>query len=248
VSAFDLYSQYYDLLYRDKDYHAEAAYVTSLARRFHPSGKTLLDLGCGTGKHASLFHAAGYAVEGVDLSATMLERARHQFPTLSFHQGDARTVRLSRRFDVVTSLFHVASYQTADADFASYLATARTHMAPGGIFIFDFWYGPGVTSDPPVVRVKRLADDKIRVTRIAEPTHHAERHVVNVHYEVLVRPQGSDRVQEIVENHAMRYFFPDQLTAALEANGFKTLALLGWMSPAVPTAQSWNACIVAGLV
>ena len=245
MSAFDLYSQYYDLLYRDKDYRGEADYVTSLARKFHPSAKSLLDLGCGTGKHASLFQQAGYAVEGVDMSSTMLAQARQQFPALAFHQGDARHVRLSKTFDVVTSLFHVASYQTSDADFSDYLATVRTHMAPDGIFIFDFWYGPGVEADPPVVRVKRLADDKIKVIRIAEPTVHADRHVVDVHYEVLVRPQDSDRVQEIVEDHAMRYFFKDELTTTLHARGLRILALLDWMSGTVPTARSWNACIVA---
>lgn len=181
------------------------------------------------------------------MSATMLAQAREHFPALPFHHGDARTVRLGKQFDIVTSLFHVASYQTSNADLSEYLATAHTHLAPGGIFIFDFWYGPGVESDPPVVRVKRLADDKIKVTRIAEPTVHAERHVVDVHYEVLVQPQGSDRVQEIMEDHAMRYFFVEDLAAALQTHGLRMLALLDWMSETAPTARSWNACIVAGL-
>lgn len=245
MSAFDLYSQYYDLLYRDKDYRGEADYVLSLARKFHPAGKTLLDLGCGTGKHAALFQAAGYAVQGVDMSDSMLEQARRHYPAIAFHAGDARTVRLGKTFDVVTSLFHVASYQTSDADLAAYLATAKAHLAPGGIFIFDFWYGPGVVADPPVVRVKRLADDKIKVTRIAEPTVDGARHIVNVHYEVLVRPQGSDRVQEIIEDHAMRYFFAEELAAALAASDLKALTLRDWLSQDGPGPRSWNACIVA---
>ncbi len=247
MSAFDLYSEYYDLLYRDKDYRGEVHYIASLARKFHPAATTLLDLGCGTGKHVALLGESGFAVQGVDLSATMLDRARSRYPSITFHQGDARSVRLHQSFDIITSLFHVASYQTTDADLMAYLATAKAHMAPGGIFIFDFWYGPGVSADPPVIRIKRLTDDKIKIIRIAEPTVDAQHHVVNVHYEVLVRSHGSDRVQEIVEDHAMRYFFAEELARALAATGLKQLALMDWLSQDAPAPRSWNACIVAGL-
>jgi len=246
VSAFDLYSEYYNLLYRDKDYQGEADYIASRIRKHHPKGKTLLDLGCGTGRHAGLLAAAGYRVEGVDMSTTMLRQARKDYSALTFHEGDARSVRLNQRFDIVTSLFHVASYQTSNDDLDAYFATARTHLAPGGIFIFDFWYGPGVLSDPPAVRAKRLEDDKIKILRIAEPTLYADRDVVNVHYEVLAQRPGSDAVQRISEDHAMRYFFAPELDYVLKANGLARRDLTDWMSDAAPTDKSWTACIVAG--
>ena len=44
-----------------------------------------------------------------------------------------------------------------------YLATARSLVAPGGIFIFDFWYGPAVLADPPAVRIKRLENERMKV-------------------------------------------------------------------------------------
>jgi SAM-dependent methyltransferase len=246
MSAFDLYSQYYDLLYRDKDYQGEADYIASLIRQSHPKAKTLLDIGCGTGKHVALLQATGYAPTGVDMSETMLLQARKNHPTIPFHAGDARTLRLGQTFDVVTSLFHVASYQTGNEDLSAYLATAKTHMAPGGIFIFDFWYGPGVLSDPPAVRVKRLADDKLNVIRIAEPGLRPNENIVDVHYHVLVRQQGSDTLQEIVEDHAMRYFFAPELEYALSVNGLRLLTLRDWMKDASPTATSWTACMVVG--
>jgi SAM-dependent methyltransferase len=245
MSAFNLYSEYYDLLYRDKDYRGEVDYVLSLSQKFNPAAKTLLDLGCGTGKHASLFHAAGYEVQGVDMSATMLARARAHHPDIRFHQGDARSVRLGQGFDIVTSLFHVASYQTTNADLDAYLTTAKAHLKPGGIFLFDFWYGPGVLSDPPAVRVKRLEDDKIKVLRIAEPTLHADRNMVDVRYQVLAQRRGSAVTQEIEENHTMRYFFAPELDYALRSNGLVPLALCDWKSDRAPAAKSWTACIVA---
>ena len=51
-------------------------------------------------------------------------------------------------------------------------STAAKHLKPNGVFIFDFWYGPGVLTDPPVVRLKRLENEEIEVLRIAEPVMH----------------------------------------------------------------------------
>ena len=51
-SVFSSYARYYDLLYRDKDYAAEAEYVASLIRKFHPAARSIIELGSGTGIHA----------------------------------------------------------------------------------------------------------------------------------------------------------------------------------------------------
>ena len=51
--VFADYARYYDLLYRDKDYAAEAEYIACLVRKFHPSARSIIiELGSGTGIHA----------------------------------------------------------------------------------------------------------------------------------------------------------------------------------------------------
>src|SRR5450432_1981030 len=78
MSVFGAYSRYYDLLYRDKDYAAEASYVRSLIGQHCPAATSILDLGCGTGRHALLLAEHGYRVTGVDGSPDMLIAARSQ--------------------------------------------------------------------------------------------------------------------------------------------------------------------------
>jgi 2-polyprenyl-3-methyl-5-hydroxy-6-metoxy-1,4-benzoquinol methylase len=98
----------------------------------------------------------GYAMTGVDLSEEMLAVANSQLstaiqqgslnsqpPSLNFLQGDIRTVRLGKAFDVVVSLFHVVSYQTTNKDLTDAFATARAHLHRAE-FHFDRWYGPAV--------------------------------------------------------------------------------------------------------
>lgn len=245
MTAFDLYSAYYDLLYQDKDYAAEADYIAALIRAHHPAANSLLDIGCGTGRHAALLKAHGLEVCGVDLSDTMLEKARQNYPGIPFHAGDARRVRLGRTFDVVSSLFHVASYQTGNQDFESYIATAKAHLNPGGLFVFDFWYGPGVLSDPPQVRVKRMQNDQIKVTRIAEPRLDSLTNIVDVHFQVQIENRQSGEHRELTENHPMRYFFMPEVRYFLERGGMTLEDAVGWMGTAPPGPASWYVCAIA---
>lgn len=66
-------------------------------------GGTLLDLACGTGRHAVELAGRGYNVVGFDLSATMLARAKgeaeERSQELDFLQGDMRELAFESTFD-----------------------------------------------------------------------------------------------------------------------------------------------------
>jgi SAM-dependent methyltransferase len=44
--------------------------------------RSVVDVACGTGRHAAMFHSWGLRVEGADISANMIERARTNFGEL----------------------------------------------------------------------------------------------------------------------------------------------------------------------
>jgi len=167
--VFDSYARYYDLMYQDKDYVTEAKYVTSLITKHNSQANKILELGCGTGAHAEHFARMGYTVHGVDMSKEMLalaETRKAGLPEdvaarLSFSLGDVRTVRTEKTYDVVISLFHVMSYQSTNDDVNSAFETAARHLSLGGLFLFDFWYGPAVLTQQPDTRVKGLRTVKL---------------------------------------------------------------------------------------
>ena len=204
MSNFHLYAKYYDLLYQNKDYEGEAFYIEKLIQEnINRKVTTILNLGCGTGKHDFHFIESGYEITGVDLSEEMISQAKetlsNKYPstTSSFIVADIRTVRTQTKYDAIISLFHVASYQTTNSDILSMFETANQHLKEDGIFIFDCWYGPAVLTHRPEVRIKRLENEQISVTRIAEPQFHPNQNVVTVNYEVnIVNKQ--DRTQEKV--------------------------------------------------
>jgi SAM-dependent methyltransferase len=248
--VFQAYAVYYDLLYRDKDYPGEARYVQGLLARHGVSGGRMLELGSGTGRHAEQLARLGFQVQGIDASEEMVARARQRIPPdlrtqLGFEVGDVRSARIGSTFDAVIALFHVASYQNSNVDLAAMFATASEHLRPGGLFVFDFWHGPGVLSDPPAVRVRRLSDRQVAVTRIAEPTVHSDRNVVDVHFTVFVRRLATQEMLEFEETHRMRYLFLPELELMLQAAGLRALSAQRWMSGQLDLT-SWQGVVVAG--
>ena len=252
MKAFDLYAACYDLLYRDKDYAAEARYVDQLVKAVVPQARCLLELGCGTGGHAVELARLGHTVHGVDLSAAMVERAGHRrsqagelAARLSFDQGDVREVRVGRVFDAVISLFHVMSYQVTYADLAAALATARAHLQPGGALVFDCWYGPAVLSDRPRLAEKRVEDDQISVVRRTRPEMHVNRNCVDVRFDISVTSKDSELRREICETHRMRYLFLPEIEQLLGDAGFECVQAQRWMTGQPLDDTAWYACFSA---
>ena len=250
-SVFADYARYYDLLYRDKDYAAEAEYVAGLIRKFHPEACSILELGSGTGIHASLLAEKGFTVHGIERSPEMLARSQALAENraagdgrLTFTTGDIREVRLNKRFNAVIALFHVISYQTTNDDVTAAFETARQHLNPGGVFIFDAWYGPAVLTDRPAVRIKRMADDQTAVTRLAEPLLHPNENRVDVNYHVFVRNLATNAVAELKETHAMRYFFKPEIERIATHAGFQCSHVEEWLSGETIGCGSWGACFV----
>jgi len=251
MTTFADYARYYDLIYSDKDYAGESDYIASLLRQFAPLASSILELGSGTGRHAALLSENGYKVHGVEISPEMLAQAQ-SLPDpdnrLCFSQGDVCEVRLEMKFDAVISLFHVFSYLASNADLMKAFCTAREHLDPCGILIFDCWYGPAVLTTQPSVRIKRVSDEHTEVTRLAEPQLHANDNLVDVNYHVFVRDMTTRSIAEIRETHRMRYLFLPEITMLLEANGFEFLHAEEWMTRRPLGVNTWGACIVARLM
>ena len=253
TGVFDAYARYYDLLYRDKDYAGEADFSAALVREHAPHVERFLELGCGTGAHAEHLARMGYSVRGIDRSEAMIKGAAARVAALTpevagrltFGLGDVRTLRTGETYDAVISLFHVMSYQTSDADLAAAFDTAARHLAPGGVFLFDYWYGPAVLAQKPEGRVRRLEDEDIRVVRAARPTMRSSKNVVEVDYTVSIEVKATGQKQEVRESHAMRYLFLPEIERFLGAGTWQGVRSFAWLEREAPTEKDWSACTLA---
>ncbi|WP_139376932.1 MULTISPECIES: hypothetical protein [unclassified Lysinibacillus] len=77
--------------------------------------------------------------------------------------------------------------------------TVSEHLNEGGLFIFDCWNGPAVLAEQPETRVRRLENDAVEVTRIAEPTLHPNENVVDVNYEIYIKDKKNNQITKFSE-------------------------------------------------
>ncbi len=227
----EVYADAYDLLYGDKDYAGECDMIESLLSEFGGARpvRRLLDLGCGTGSHSILLAARGYSVTGIDLSPAMIAQAREKAAAgarpVVFYRGDIRNVRLDdERYDAAIMMFAVLGYQQADDEVRAALSTARAHLVPGGVFVFDVWYGPGVLREGPSPRHRVVETRTGRIVRHADSLLDETRHLCTVRYK-LERWVGDTLAESVCERHVMRFFFPHELEEMARDCGFVCSAI-----------------------
>jgi cyclopropane fatty-acyl-phospholipid synthase-like methyltransferase len=241
--VFDSYSHYYDLLYNDKNYVAEVNYIDALLKEHGLSGNKLLEFGSGTGKHGRLLAERGYDITGIELSESMVQKAK-QSEGFKSQQGDIRKVNLGRNFDAVIALFHVVSYQTLIEDVVSVFQRATEHLESGGIFVFDVWYSPAVYNLKPETRVKHIANDMVEVTRIAEPTIFTNENRVDVNYTVFVKSKVENNFQSFSETHPMRHFSITEIDLVASQIGFERIIAEEFLTGNEPGEETWGVCFV----
>lgn len=238
ANAFAESSSVYDLIYASKDYNNEARFVHELIQASAPGARTILDLGCGTGRHARWFCECGYEVTGVDASVEMLRRAFERAPEVTLSLQDIRSFDLGKKYDAVISLFHVFSYLAGEADLARAVDSISRHSRRGTVLVFDAWHGPGVLFSPPESRSITVKDGRRTVVRRAEPIVDPERKRVDVSYELAIEVDGQSKVSR--ELHSMRYYFREDVEPLFDAAGFEPVKYGAWLTERLPEQSDWN--------
>lgn len=115
-----------------------AAWIASVAPP--QEYKKLLDLGTGPGIYAELFHAAGYAVTGVDISARSIayaqQAAAEQNLAIEYICSDYLRWETEEKYDLITLIYCDFGALTIENQ-QKLLEKIYALLKPGGLFIFD---------------------------------------------------------------------------------------------------------------
>ncbi len=250
MRVFGNYSNYYDFIYKDKDYPAETDFIDSLIKKFSNGNiKTILDMGCGTGGHAFLLAQKGYNVMGIDRSEGMLsiakEKAKKTKTSVDFLKADIRDFNLNKEFDAVISMFAVMGYQTTNEDFEKALLNASQHLKHGGLFIFDVWFGPTVISQKPRDKIKIIENNDGKIIRLTRSTLDILKHTVDVNFNVM-KIIDDKIIEQIEETHTLRFFFPMELELFIKNSGYQIIKMIPFMKiDGILSENDWDMTIVA---
>lgn len=156
-------------------------------------GDTLLDMGCGRGRHAEVFAKAGLIVTGIDLSQASIEDARSQVPQARFEVFDIREPFAQGTFNAVVCLFTSLGYSGDRTDDQHALDAAATALVPGGLFVLDLLNGEQVV--PNLIP-------------------HETREIEGVHFTIQRKTEAGDIVKKItVEERGVQYDFEERVHA-----------------------------------
>jgi SAM-dependent methyltransferase len=124
------------LLSAPEEYAEEAAFFLKILQDSGlPPDPTLLELGCGAGSNALHLKPHFSTMTLTDLSPSMLAVSQALNPECEHRQGDMRTLRLGRVFDVVF-VHDAVMYMTSQGDLQQAIETASIHCKPGGLVLF----------------------------------------------------------------------------------------------------------------
>jgi len=102
----------------------------------------ILDIGCGQGRHLSIFAEKQYQITGVDLSPVLLRIAKEKHINNSFVQliqADMRQLPLQSKFDLVLNLFTSFGYFENDDENINVLKQINALIKDTGSFVIDYF-------------------------------------------------------------------------------------------------------------
>jgi SAM-dependent methyltransferase len=232
----ELYANTYDVIYASKNYVQECDLLEGLFEN-KKSVNSILDLGCGTGRHAAELSKRGYHIVGLDQSPQMIKIAQDKkIPACEFKLSDIRSFDLNQKFDAVLLMFNVIGYVPDESELLDLFANARRHLSDGGLLIFDFWYAPAIRQSPPMESTKKDVQEGLNIYRKASGKLDLANNSVLVECTVM---QGDDSQQE---THTVRYFELNELRNLLSQSGYEDISF-GDVSDfkKQPNADNWSA-------
>lgn len=206
-------ARYYDALYRFKDYEAAVERLCEVLRSAHPSARSLLDVGCGTGRHLEHLRER-YEVEGLDLNEDLLGLARERCPDVPFHRADMQSFSLERRFDVVTCLFSSIAYVKSVPAMQRSVASMVRHLKPGGVLVVEPWFTPE-TYWTGTITANHVDEADLKIAWMYTSEREDGVAVLDIHYLVGT----PEEVEHFTERHELGLFTREQYEGAIRQEG-----------------------------
>lgn len=133
------------LAYNEACYDLRRHVLDRALRRagFDPRGRSVLDVGCGTGFFTAYYLGRGAHVAGLDLTVASVERLRQRFPEARFEQGDVSEMEIAGRHDLV-NVFDVFFHIVDDVRWEAALRNVCRALVPGGLLVYTDVFAPPV--------------------------------------------------------------------------------------------------------
>jgi 2-polyprenyl-3-methyl-5-hydroxy-6-metoxy-1,4-benzoquinol methylase len=185
----------------------------------------ILDVGCGTGRHAIELTKRGYAVTGIDLSESQLKRAKEKAIAnnlvIDFQLHDARNLPFNSEFDVAIMLCE-GGFSLMETDEMNYeiLKNVTKALKPNPKFIFTTLNG----LFPLFNSLDDFHESAVEEGNSLCKNHRFDLMTFRAHDVVdFEDDSGNKKTLECNE----RYYVPSEITWMLKSLGYTTIDIFG---------------------
>ncbi len=218
----------------------EAAFVEE-ALALQP-GQRVLDLCCGTGRHALLLARRGLQVTALDLSAEYIEVLAHESRAqglgIETVVGDMRHIPYREAFDAVINMFTAFGYLETERDDMEVLHAVAAALKPGGLLLMDLLNREWVIANNEEHDWHQDAGGSIYLERRRLDLRTSRNHVDFL----VISPDGSRRH---VDGHHIRLYTLTEIDHMLSTAGMAFEACYGGFSGEAYSPSSRRMIVIA---
>ncbi len=134
----DHFSYDYLLLYRHRTQKQAQIEINWVVDTLNiKSAQRILDLSCGEGQHTIELYKHNLEVTGLDISETLLTKARKQYPEIQFIYADMRKIPFRNFFHSIIMMFTSFGYFDDEKENLLVLESIERALRPGGKFLLN---------------------------------------------------------------------------------------------------------------
>ena len=230
-------------LYPHRDEAEAQADVEAIINLIAPTkDESLLDLGCGAGRHLLALHNAGFRrIVGLDLSDELLQVAAERLAEagadgIELVNADMGHIPYTEYFATVLSLFTSFGYFERDEENAAVFAAVSASMRAGGQFLLDTLNRAWVMAHLVTEEEQKVAGRHLQIERRLTPDGR------RVEKTIRVLKLGN---HEKTYHESVRLYTPSEIETVLKAEGFTNIRRYGSLEGELHRPESLRLILVA---
>lgn len=214
------YADLYDLTTRHREDEVEVEALAGFAWQFcTPSLGRILDIGCGTGRHAGKLAGRGFDVFGLDPSDAMIRLALLAAKGPKFSCGTIEKYP-EKDFRFAYSMGHVVNYLGTTEELFSFFRAVHGALRNGAGYYFECWGSDATRSCPPQRVVREFEGEGLRVRREVIPISGVEADSFELLYRMEVFRRDGKCPHILERIHRLKLFSRDMLEKTIRQCGF----------------------------
>ena len=165
----DLWEKFYDCMFDAQSFALAEQQIPELLSLINHSVNSVLDLGCGPGRHCLALAKMGYEVTGVDMSAYLLskaqDKAQEQSMKIQFSQTDMLNYTNKKAQDLIVNMFNSFGYFDTQEKNQQVIDNAYHNLADTGTFLIDTVGKETLARNIEPVHLSEYANGDLRIER-----------------------------------------------------------------------------------